>query len=47
MRARSRGRVVDKYERRGTPYMVTEYVTADEHGPVLVRGRFTQIIFRD
>jgi hypothetical protein len=46
MRARSRGRVVEKYERRGRPYMVTEYVTEDEHGTVLVRGRFTQMIFR-
>jgi len=46
MRARSRGRVVDKYERRGRPYMVTEYVTEDEHGTVLVRGRFTQMIIR-
>jgi acyl dehydratase len=47
MRARSRGRVIDKYERRGKPYMVTEYVTEDEHGTVLVRGRFTQMIFRE
>ena len=47
MRVRSRGRVIDKYERRGKPYMVTEYVTEDEHGRVLVRGRFTQMIFRD
>ena len=46
MRVRSHGRVVDKYERRGKPYMVTEYVTEDEHGTVLVRGRFTQMIFR-
>jgi acyl dehydratase len=46
MRARSRGRVIDKYERRGRPYMVTEYVTEDEKGTVLVRGRFTQMIFR-
>jgi acyl dehydratase len=47
MRVRSRGRVIDKYERRGKPYMVTEYVTEDEHGSVLVRGTFTQMIFRD
>jgi acyl dehydratase len=46
MRARSRGRVIEKYERRGKPYMVTEYVTEDEQGTVLVRGRFTQMIFR-
>jgi hypothetical protein len=47
VRARSRGRVVDKYERRGKPYMVTEFETADEDGTVLVRGRFTQMLFRD
>jgi len=46
MRVRSRGKVIDKYERRGRPYMVTEYVTEDEHGTVLVRGRFTQMIFK-
>ena len=46
-RVRSRGRVIDKYERRGRPYMVTEYVTEDAHGTVLVRGRFTQMLFRD
>jgi acyl dehydratase len=46
-RVRSRGRVVDKYERRGKPYMVTEFETAAEDGTVLVRGRFTQMLFRD
>ena len=46
-RVRSRGRVIDKYERRGKPYMVTEYETFDEHGTVLVRGHFTQMLFRD
>ncbi len=44
MRVRSRGRVIDKYRRRGKPYMVTEYVTEDEHGTPLVRGQFTQMI---
>jgi acyl dehydratase len=44
MRVRSRGRVIDKYERRGRQYMVTEYVTEDEHGTPLVRGQFTQMI---
>ncbi|HEV8583388.1 MAG TPA: MaoC family dehydratase [Methylomirabilota bacterium] len=44
---RSRGRVVDKYERRGKPYMVTEFTTEDDKGTVLVRGRFTQMLFRD
>ena len=47
VRARSRGRVVDKYERRGKPYMVTEFVTEDEKGTPLVRGRFTQMLFRE
>jgi acyl dehydratase len=47
MRVRSRGRVIDKYERRGKPYMVTEFTTEDETGTVLVRGRFTQMLFRD
>jgi acyl dehydratase len=47
MRVCSRGTVVDKYERRGKPYMVTEFVTEDEHGTALVRGRFTQMLFRD
>ena len=41
---RSRGRVIDKYERRGRQYMVTEYATRDEHGTTLVRGQFTQIL---
>jgi acyl-CoA thioesterase FadM len=44
MRVRTRGKVIDKYERRGKPYMVTEYVTEDETGRVLVRGQFTQMI---
>ena len=44
MRVRSRGRVIDKYRRRGKPYMVTEFVTEDEHGTPLVRGQFTQMI---
>ncbi|GIX47363.1 MAG: hypothetical protein KatS3mg131_1574 [Candidatus Tectimicrobiota bacterium] len=47
MRVRSRGKVIDKYERRGKQYMVTEFVTEDENGTVLVRGRFTQMLFRD
>ena len=44
MCVQTRGKVVDKYERRGKPYMVTEYVTEDETGQVLVRGQFTQMI---
>src|SRR5260370_3430377 len=41
MRVRSRGRVIDKYERRGRQYMVTEDVTEDERGAPPVRGQFT------
>jgi len=44
-RARTRGRVVDKYVRRDKPYMVTEFVTSDDTGRPLVRGRFTQMLF--
>ena len=44
VRVRTRGKVIDKYERRGKPYMVTEYVTEDDTGRVLVRGQFTQMI---
>jgi len=47
MRVRTRGRVIDKYEKRGRHYMVTEFVTAEESGEVLVRGQFTQMIFPD
>jgi acyl dehydratase len=44
MRVRSRGRVIDKYVRRGKQYMVTEFVTEDEAGTPLVRGQFTQML---
>ena len=44
MRVRSRGTVIDKYERRGRQYMVTEYVPENESGTVLVRGQFTQML---
>ncbi|MEX2220056.1 MAG: MaoC family dehydratase [Phycisphaerales bacterium] len=44
MRVRSRGRLLDKYERRGRQYMVTEFVTEDEAGTALVRGQFTQML---
>ena len=47
MRVRTRGRVIDKYEKRGRHYMVTEFVTSEESGEVLVRGQFTQMIFPD
>ncbi len=46
MRVRSRGKVIDKYERRGRHYMVTQFETRDEDsGKVLVRGQFAQMIF--
>ena len=46
MRVRSCGKVIDKYERRGRHYMVTQFETRDEEaGTVLVRGQFTQMIF--
>jgi len=44
MRVRTRGKVIDKYERRGKSYMVTEYITEDDAGRVLIRGQFTQMI---
>jgi acyl dehydratase len=48
MRVRTRGKVIDKYEKRGRHYMVTEFVTTEEDtGEVLVRGQFTQMIFPD
>ena len=47
MRVRTRGKVIDKYERRGKPYMVTEYITEDDAGRVLVRGQFTQMIITE
>ena len=47
MRVRTRGKIIDKYEKRGRHYMVTEFTTADETGDVLVRGQFTQMIFPD
>jgi acyl dehydratase len=46
MRVRSYGRVIDKYERRGRHYMVTQFETREEEsGEVLTRGQFTQMIF--
>lgn len=44
MRVRSRGRIIDKYIRRGKKYMVTEFVTEDQGGQPLVRGQFTQML---
>ena len=47
MRVRTRGKVIDKYEKRGRHYMVTEFVTTEESGEVLVCGQFSQMIFPD
>jgi 3-hydroxybutyryl-CoA dehydratase len=45
VRARSRGRLVDTYERRGRQFMVTEFETFDDRtGEALVEGRFTQML---
>lgn len=38
-----RGRVVDKYTKRGRNYMVTELETRDEAGEVLMRSRETGV----
>lgn len=46
-RARTLGRMAEKYMRRDKPYMVTEYQTATEEGAPLVEGRFVQMIFKD
>ena len=47
MRVRSYGKVIDKFEKRGRYYMVTEFATKDEEsGAVLVRGQFTQMLFK-
>ena len=47
MRVRSYGKVIDKFEKCGRYYMVTEFATKDEEfGAVLVRGQFTQNIFK-
>lgn len=46
MRVRTRGKIIDKYEKRGRHYMVTEFVTTEEDtGETLTRGQFTQMIF--
>ena len=38
-----RGRVVDKYTRRGRNYLVSDYETVDEDGDVLLRSRETGV----
>ena len=38
-----RGRIVDKYTRRGRNYIVTELETTDESGEVLLRSRETGV----
>jgi len=46
-RARTLGKLAEKYVRRDKPYMVTEYETSTEAGEPLVSGRFVQMIFKD
>ena len=38
-----RGRIVDKYVKRGRNYMVTDLETVDEAGEVLIRSRETAV----
>jgi acyl dehydratase len=38
-----RGKVADKYIKRGREYVVTEYQAVDENGEVLLRSRETGI----
>lgn len=48
MRVRTYGKVIDKFEKRGKYYMVTEFATKEEAtGTVLTRGQFTQMLFKD
>lgn len=47
VRARTTGRLVEKYVRRDKPYMVTAYETAAEDGTTLVTGNFVQMIFKE
>ncbi len=48
IRVRSYGKVIDKFEKRGRHYMVTEFTTKDEDsGAVLTRGQLTQMLFPD
>ena len=46
MRVWSKGKIVDKYWRRGKGYVVTEFVTMDENGVELVRGRITHALVK-
>ncbi len=48
MRVRTYGKVIDKLEKRGKYYMVTEFSTKEvATGKVLTRGQFTQMLFKD
>ncbi len=47
VRARTTGRLAEKYVRRDKPYMVTEYKTASEEGERLVAGKFIQMLFKE
>ncbi len=45
VRARTLGKLAEKYVRRDKPYMVTDYETVTEEGARLVTGRFVQMLF--
>jgi acyl dehydratase len=47
VRARTLGRVAEKYMRRDKPYMVTEFTTESEASEPFVKGRFVQMLFKD
>jgi hypothetical protein len=38
-----RGKIVDKYVKRGRNYVVADYETVDEDGEVLMRSRETSV----
>lgn len=44
-RARTTGKVVEKYWRREKPYMVTAFETRGEDGTLYTSGRFVQMLF--
>ena len=47
VRARTLGKLAEKYMRRNKPYMITKYQTAAEDGALQVSGRFVQMLFKD
>ncbi len=46
MRVWSKGKIIDKYWRRDKGYIVTEFVTMDENGVELLRGKVTHALIR-